>query len=181
MLETKRLLLKSPYEVTGKMLSCYYMNNCEFLKSFEPIREELFYTDEYQECVLKSQRDDWKSQKSCHFYICMKDEPSQVIGIVALNNIIKGIFCSCFLGYQLDEKHMNQGYMSEAILKVVRFAFDELKLHRIEANIMPKNNASIAVIKKCGFVDEGISRKYMKINGVWEDHIHYVMFNEDIE
>ena len=71
--------------------------------------------------------------------------------------------------------------MTEAVSQVVRFAFSSLRLHRIEGNIMPRNKASIRVAEKCGFVREGVARKYLKINGVWEDHIHFVKLNEDME
>lgn len=131
--------------------------------------------------MLKNQIEDWEGQRSCRFFICLKEQPSEVIGFVSLNNIVKGAFCSCFLGYQLDAEHINHGYMTEAVNCVVDFAFKTLQLHRIEGNVMPKNKASRAVLEKCNFVNEGISRKYLKINGVWEDHIHYVILNENAE
>lgn len=71
--------------------------------------------------------------------------------------------------------------MTETVNEVVRYAFESLGLHRIEGNIMPRNKASIGVVEKCGFVNEGTSRKYLKINGVWEDHIHFVKINEAME
>ena len=69
----------------------------------------------------------------------------------------------------------------EAIQTLVSFAFETLKLHRIEANILPRNLPSRAVAEKCHFEIEGISPKYLKINGVWEDHIHYVIRNQTME
>ena len=59
--------------------------------------------------------------------------------------------------------------------------FTEKRLHRIEANIIPRNIASIKAIEKAGFIYEGISKKYLNINGVWEDHLHYVLLNSEIE
>lgn len=58
--------------------------------------------------------------------------------------------------------------------------FDDMKLHRIEANIMPKNKQSLKVVEKLGFYDEGLAYKYLKINGKWEDHIHMVLLNNKI-
>ncbi len=58
--------------------------------------------------------------------------------------------------------------------------FDEEGLHRIEANIMPKNSASMKVVKKLGFYDEGLAYQYLKINGTWEDHIHMVLLNPNV-
>ena len=71
--------------------------------------------------------------------------------------------------------------MTEAVQKIIEFAFQEVKLHRIEGNVMPKNLASRAILKKCNFICEGISKKYLKINGIWEDHLHYVLLNDALE
>ena len=73
---------------------------------------------------------------------------------------------------------MNKGYATQAVAAVVRYAFETLRLHRIEANIMPRNKASRRVAEKCGFREEGASPRYLKINGVWEDHIHMALLNE---
>ena len=110
-----------------------------------------------------------------------KEKPYEVIGSIALSNVVTGAFWSCFLGYKLDQEHGGRGYMTEAVKAVVEYGFETLKLHRIEANIMPRNAASIAVVTKCGFEYEGTARKYLKINGVWEDHAHYVVLNEAVE
>ncbi|WP_278244288.1 GNAT family N-acetyltransferase [Caldisalinibacter kiritimatiensis] len=95
--------------------------------------------------------------------------------------MVRGPFLSCFLGYKLDKDEVNKGYMTEALKMGIDIAFNELKLHRIEANIMPKNEASLRIVKKLGFYEEGVAKKYLKINGKWEDHIHMVLLNEDIE
>ena len=67
-----------------------------------------------------------------------------------------------------------------AVGMLTRYAFEELGLHRIEANVMPKNKASLRVLEKNHFVNEGISKYYLNINGVWEDHIHMVKINYDM-
>ncbi|WP_330651588.1 GNAT family N-acetyltransferase [Tepidibacter aestuarii] len=70
--------------------------------------------------------------------------------------------------------------MSEAIKKGIDIIFNQYKLHRIEANIMPKNKASLRVVEKLGFYNEGLALKYLKINGKWEDHIHMVLLNDKL-
>ena len=177
-LETERLLLKSPEEVTAGACADYYKKNRAFLEAFEPAREDAFFTEGHHQMLLEAQRQAWTEKKEFRFRIMEKSAPDVVIGEIALNEVVMGAFCSCFLGYKLDEEHQNRGYMSETVKRVVRFAFEEAGLHRIEGNVMPKNQASAAVLEKCGFVREGISRKYLKINGVWEDHVHYVILNE---
>ena len=180
-METERLFLLPPEKVTAGACAGYYQRNRKFLEAYEPVREDRFFTEEYQRIVLESQRQAWTEKKGFRFRIAEKCAPDVVIGEVALNEIVMGAFCSCFLGYKLDEEHRGRGYMTEAVKRVVRFAFEEAGLHRIEGNVMPRNEASIAVLEKCGFVREGISRKYLRINGVWEDHVHYVILNEDME
>lgn len=180
-METERLFLKSPKEVTVRACADYYKKNRTFLEAFEPAREDVFFTAEYQRRLLAAQQQAWMGRKGFRFRIMEKGAPDVVIGEIALNEIVMGAFCSCFLGYKLDEEHRNRGYMTEAVNRVVRFAFEEAGLHRIEGNVMPRNRASIAVLEKCGFVREGISRNYLKINGVWEDHVHYVILNEAME
>ena len=72
-------------------------------------------------------------------------------------------------------------YAAEALEAMVELAFEGLNLHRLEASIMPRNAASLALAKRCGFSEEGRSPRYIRINGVWEDHIHMVRLNEEGE
>jgi ribosomal-protein-alanine N-acetyltransferase len=102
------------------------------------------------------------------------------IGNLAFNNIVRGAFQSCHLGYQLDEREINQGFITEALQRAIAYAFEDLRLHRIEANVMPRNQRSRRVVEKLGFGEEGLARQYLKINGVWEDHIHYVLLNDAV-
>lgn len=100
---------------------------------------------------------------------------------MGLNNIVRGCFHSCFLGYKLDQDFLNRGYMTEAVRAAVDYAFGPLALHRVEANIMPHNQASLRVAEKCGFQPRGWPRRYLCINGVWEDHLHMVRLNAAME
>lgn len=180
-LETDRLYLLPPDCAGADRVAEYLCRNREFMEEFEPSREDAYYSAAFQEEALRSQTKDWKDGKGYRLYISPKDGDGLIIGFVALNNVVMGPFCSCFMGYQLDKDYLRRGFMTEAVNKTVRFAFEDLGLHRIEGNIMPRNRASVGVVKKCGFVDEGTSRKYLKINGVWEDHTHFVKINEAME
>ena len=75
--------------------------------------------------------------------------------------------------------HNGRGIMTEAVRLVVSYAFHDLKLHRIEAGVMPHNVASIKVLEKAGFHQEGISRKNVKINGEWQDHVLLAIINDE--
>lgn len=180
-IETTRLFLSSPEHVDADQIAEYVNRNKEFLMRFEPVRPVEYYTASGQEKILVLQMESWQKGESCRFYISPKSRRESVIGFAALNGISMGAFCSCYLSYQLDQAFQNQGLMTEAVDAVVKYAFSTLHLHRIESNIMPGNIPSIRVAEKCGFVKEGLARKYLKINGVWEDHLHYVVWNEELE
>lgn len=169
--------LLSPDEVSAEAVAEYYLQNREFLREYEPQRQDFFYTAEYQEAVLEKEKRDIENKTACHFYIVLAGT-DDVIGIIRLSNIVYGAFCSAHLGYKLDMHHINRGYMTEAVSAITDYGFNNLGLHRIEGNVMPKNLRSLRVLEKCGFYNEGLAYKYLKINGVWEDHIHMVKLNE---
>lgn len=179
-LETERLLLKAPDERYAAALCDYYVRNRSFLEPFEATKEDSFFTVSHQRRTILSEIDQRNAGTSYRFYIFLKDDPDAIIGSIGLNNIIRGCFHSCFLGYKLSFDLVNRGYMTEAVKAVCRFAFDSLLLHRIEGNVMPENKASAAVLLKCGFFEEGLSHKYLKINGEWRDHVHMVLLNDRV-
>jgi ribosomal-protein-alanine N-acetyltransferase len=158
----------------------YQIRNREFLEKLTPLRDEYFYTLDNQKSILQRNIEDYEKGTNYNFYIFHKND-NLLIGHIGLSNIIKGVFQSCFLGYSLDKDYINKGYMTLAIKQTVDFAFNTLSLHRIEANVMPHNIASLKVLEKNNFNKEGLAKKYLKINGKWEDHIHMVLLNELID
>ena len=113
-------------------------------------------------------------------WIFKKNDENRIIGSIGFSNMVWGVFLSCYLGYKLDKDEINQGYMTEAIKKGIDIVFSEYGLHRIEANIIPRNKRSLKVTEKLGFYNEGTAYKYLKINGIWEDHIHMVLLNDKV-
>ena len=180
-LYTSRLILRPAHPRLAKAAADYYARNREFLTPFEPSFPEGFCTVGYQKALMRQDCRAAKENRGLRYWVFRKDDPDTAIGCVALNNIILGAFRSCFLAYKMDKDLLRQGYASEAVLAVVELAFQGLNLHRIEANILPRNAASLALARKCGFQEEGLSPKYLCINGVWEDHIHMVRLNEEGE
>ncbi len=110
--------------------------------------------------------------------ICRKEDDA-IVGSINLSQIFHGGFKNAYLGYQIGEPFAGRGYMSEAIGLVLRYAFNEMKLHRLEANIQPGNAPSIALVKRAGFTKEGYSRRYLKIGGRWRDHERWAIVAED--
>jgi ribosomal-protein-alanine N-acetyltransferase len=112
-------------------------------------------------------------------FLVIERHTGELVGVMNLNNLIGGAFQNAFLGYYSFLPHAGQGLMYEGMQLVLRHAFRKLKLHRLEANIQPGNRASIALARKCGFVREGFSRRYLKILGRWQDHERWAILAED--
>jgi len=180
-LHTSRLILRPAHPRLAKAAADYYARNREHLTPFEPSFPEGFCTVGYQKALMRQDCRAAKENRGLRYWVFRKEAPDTAIGCVALNNIILGAFRSCFLAYKMDKDLLRQGYASEAVLAVVELAFQGLNLHRIEANILPRNAASLALARKCGFKEEGLSPKYLRINGVWEEHSHMVRLNEEGE
>jgi [ribosomal protein S5]-alanine N-acetyltransferase len=112
------------------------------------------------------------------FLVCRVAD-DQIVGFFNISQIARGSLQSAYLGYAAALKYAGQGYMGEAIELVLRAAFVELRLHRLEANIQPGNQASIALARGAGFRREGFSPRYLKISGRWRDHERWALLAED--
>lgn len=177
---TDRLILRRLRLSESHLLLAYIQHNRKFLEEWEPIRDESYYTIESIKETIENENRGFEDRSGLSLYIFNKDE-NHVIGNVTLSNIVYGVFQSCFLGYKLAFSEINQGKITEALKKIIEIAFEEYQLHRIEANIIPHNLRSIRVVEKLGFIHEGLSRKYLKIHGNWEDHLRFVLFNTEKE
>jgi ribosomal-protein-alanine N-acetyltransferase len=93
----------------------------------------------------------------------------------------RGPFQSAYVGYWIDEAHAGKGYMPESVVVVCRFGFDDLRLHRLQIAIIPRNRASRRVVEKLHIREEGVALRYLEINGVWEDHVRYAITAEEWE
>lgn len=102
-----------------------------------------------------------------------------LVGAVEISRIARGNFQSGYLGYSILPAYRRRGYMTEALQLVLRHAFRTLRLHRIEANVEPGNEASLALVRSAGFIREGFSRRYLKIGGRWRDHERWALLAED--
>lgn len=96
-------------------------------------------------------------------------------GEINLSGIQRGPFQSAHVGYWVDQAHAGQGLVPEALVLVLRLAFEGLRLHRVEVAIVPRNRASLRVVEKLGLREEGTARHYLQIRGVWEDHVRYAI------
>ena len=112
------------------------------------------------------------------FLVC-RTEDDQIIGFFNVSQIARGSLQSAYLGYAAAERFARQGYMREGLELVLQAAFLDLRLHRLEANIQPGNQASIALARGAGFQREGFSPRYLKISGRWRDHERWALLADD--
>ena len=112
------------------------------------------------------------------FLVCLR-ATSEIVGVVHVSEIVRGCFQSAYLGYCVFSPHARRGYMTEGLGLVLTRAFREMALHRLEANIQPANRASIELVRRLGFRKEGLSPRYLKIAGRWQDHERWAILAEE--
>ncbi|MEO1436247.1 MAG: GNAT family N-acetyltransferase [Bacteroidota bacterium] len=179
-IETERLILRTLEPSHGPILLRYYRENEAFFRPWLPAFDDDFISLGFQTMRLAYDKKAYDRGSKINLYLFQKTEKEtkQLIGDISFSNIIRGVFQSCFVGYKMAESANGKGYMTEALAHSIEYIFREYNLHRVEANIMPRNHASQAVVKKLGFKQEGYSEKYLKINGRWEDHLRFALLNQ---
>jgi ribosomal-protein-alanine N-acetyltransferase len=147
--------------------------NRKSMNFYKGLASPMTTPQQFAQYIDRCRQDDFEGLLICR----ITDEI--IVGAINLSQIFRGGFHSAYLGYQIGAPFAGQGYMTEAIQLVLKYAFHGLKLHRLEANIQPVNKASIALVKRAGFSKEGYSRRYLKINGRWRDHERWAILAED--
>jgi len=113
--------------------------------------------------------------------VVCRNEDGALAGCYTLSQIWGGAFCNAYLGYYAFVPYAGRGYMREAMDLVFRFAFVDLGLHRLQANVQPANARSIALLRATGWREEGLARRYLKIGGRWRDHVMFAILAEDAQ
>ncbi|WP_249011797.1 GNAT family N-acetyltransferase [Conexibacter sp. DBS9H8] len=122
--------------------------------------------------------EDAKRDNFVALLVCRREDDA-ILGFFNISQIVRRLFQSAYLGYAIGRPYAGQGYMAEAIEQVLEVAFLELRLHRLEANIQPGNEPSLALARRAGFQREGFSPRYLKIGGRWRDHERWAILAED--
>lgn len=161
---------------SAEILDYFLRNKLHFSNSM-PIIPNNFFTLEYQ--IKKAVREEELANSGKHFrnYITIKST-GQIIGDIAISNIIRESVSSCQIGYKIDKEYLRRGLMYHFLQKVIKFVFDELKLKRIEANVLPENIPSLKLLHKLNFREEGVAYSLAKINGEWKDHLRFSLIKE---
>ncbi|MBN42549.1 MAG: 30S ribosomal protein S5 alanine N-acetyltransferase [Alphaproteobacteria bacterium] len=177
-LEGARAFLRPPCERDWRPYAEIRAASRNFLEPWEPtwpadaLSRDAFYRR------LARYSNDWQNDTGYSMFV-FGQEGSALLGGISLSNVRRGVAQTGTLGYWIGEAYANQGYMREGVSLLLGFCFGELALHRVEAACLPKNTASRRLLLASGFSEDGFARKYLKIRGVWQDHLLFSLLSED--
>ena len=117
---------------------------------------------------------EWHTDQG-YAFLLSRGADDALLGGISLTNVRRGVAETCSIGYWIGARHARQGYMFEGLALALKFAFERLKLHRLEAACLPHNVASRGLLLKLGFHEEGYAREYLCIDGKWQDHVLFGM------
>jgi ribosomal-protein-alanine N-acetyltransferase len=161
----------------GAVLARAYLRNREHLAPWEPVRDEVFFSDAWHERDIAQYVADAPTGRNVRFVITSDD--GEIRGRVNLNNIVRGAFCSADLGYWVDVTVQGRGVATRAVESVLRHARETLMLHRVQAATLVHNVASQRVLDANGFERIGLAPRYLRIAGAWQDHVLFQRLLEE--
>ena len=157
----------------------YFIRNKDFHKQFSQTHADDYFTVPVQKKYLAYDCDSFLEGSLVPLWITEKGS-DKLIGRVSYFNFAYGGMMSCAVGYHLDKDYEGKGIMSEALKSSLAFVFDEYKMHRVEAFILPENERSIKLVQRVGFTYEGYRKSYMHINGKYRDHEAFYILEDDM-
>lgn len=179
-ISTARLKLVPACEQFVRELREYFTENRAHLQPWEPLRSESFFETESVAQRLSAMACNNVSGHAVHLLL-ISPETGEMVGECHFTNIVRGSFQACHLGFSLARRFERRGLMREALTPAIAYIFDEIGLHRVMANFMPENVRSAQLLERLGFEREGLARSYLRINGVWADHVLTSLVNEIAE
>ncbi|NUX53780.1 GNAT family N-acetyltransferase [Paraburkholderia youngii] len=173
---TARLKLVPACEQSTHELHEYSIENRAHLQPWEPLRAESFFEKKSVSRRLSMMAHNNNSGVAVHLLLFSLGT-GEIVGECNFTNIVRGPFQACHLGFSLAKRFEGQGLMREALSSAITYIFDEIGLHRLMANFRPENVRSEQLLKRLGFEREGLARSYLRINGVWVDHVLTSLIN----
>jgi [ribosomal protein S5]-alanine N-acetyltransferase len=148
------------------------MKNRTFLEPWEPTWDEQDLTrSSFRERLAQYKR--LSDADQAYAYFIFNAGEATLCGALTLSNVRRGVAQMGTVGYWIAQEFSRQGLMTDALRTLTRHAFTDLRLHRVEAACLPRNEGSIRLLERCGFEREGYARDYLQIAGRWEDHLLY--------
>ena len=176
-IETPRLMLVSPTMKHFEAWAELRAKSRTFLEPYEPVWPKDDLTRAAFKRRIKRYQNSDKNNNGASFLFLTHE--GEMIGGATISRMLCGVAQSCAIGYWIGEPYIKQGYMSEALHGLLPFVFIQKKFRRLEAACLPHNSASIRVLEKTGFTQEGYAREYLKIAGKWQDHLLFAMLESD--
>jgi ribosomal-protein-alanine N-acetyltransferase len=179
--QTERLLLELSEPLLAGRVAAFAAHNREHLASTEPLREKIYFTEAFQRRALARDLRNAREVLALRLWLLPRQNPAggDILGVCGLSALVFAHARSALVSFKLGAGHTGQGYMAEALGELIRIAFEDLELHRLECNILPGNAPALRLAKKLGFEEEGLARKLLKVNGAWEDHLRLSRLNEE--
>ncbi|PTM39026.1 GNAT family protein [Bosea sp. 124] len=172
LLRTQKLILRAPQASDYAAWAVLRMESREFLTPWEPTwNEDDLTRTSFRLRVKRAAREIAADEAYSLFIVDGRSEA--LLGGLTLGLVRRGVAQACTLGYWMGQRHSGKGYMTEAVRGALRFAFQDLALHRVEAACLPNNEPSRRLLERVGFHKEGMARAYLRINGSWADHLLY--------
>ena len=170
MIKTDRCILRLPKNGEGALTLAFYNENKEHFSPWDPKKPADFYTTEFWEKKITDALGEFEENKSLRLNVYLDDNET-LVGKLNFTGFERGPFQCCRLGYQISKKFEGKGYMTESLKAAIDYLFNELNFHRIEANYIVNNEKSGRLLKRLGFVEHGIAKEYLLIDGRWQDHV----------
>ena len=173
-LQTGRLTLRLARPAMAASMARFLVENFPgHLDRWSPPVPDAMFTESFWSERLDVAADELLADRAVRFVLQFSGAPpgGAIIGTANYTNIVRGAFQACHLGYQIGRAQQGQGLMSEALRAANAFMFDSMRLHRIMANFRPENDRSRRLAAALGFVEEGIAKDYLYIDGAWRDHV----------
>ena len=177
-LRTQRLELRAPRVSEAEALADFVFRNRQQHARWEPAREEDYFRTPWWRDHLGFLGQEVRAGRTAPF-VGFSREDGALLLRANLSNVVRGAFHSAYLGFAVDAAHEGRGLAFEGVGEVVRFAFEELGLHRLQANHRPENERSAALLQRLGFRREGLAADYLHIDGAWRDHVMTAKLNPD--
>ena len=172
----ERVFLRRPRASDRKQWVELRQRNRKFLECWEPRFPDRI--DRFGASGFRRILDRARSPNRLVGFVCLRTT-GQLIGMLTLNEIVRGAFQSATMGYWIGREYARQGLMTEAVGLMLAHAFTALKLHRVEANMIPRNTPSRCLAQTCGLRYEGTAKRYLQIAGKWQDHQRWAITVEE--
>ncbi|TCV97111.1 [SSU ribosomal protein S5P]-alanine acetyltransferase [Luteibacter rhizovicinus] len=169
-MRTARTIIRLLEPDEAPLLLRYRTENCQHLEPWEPLRTTAHYTLEGCRQTIEAGLEAARADRAYPFVVLTPDSDEMIAGFT-MANVVRGVFQACHLGYGVAARHEGKGLMFEALDAAIRYAFGPLDFHRVMANYMPRNERSGRLLERLGFEREGYAKRYLKIDGLWEDHV----------